>query len=158
MWCCSNELYLGATHGVASILYVLLHFWNMLTGEQKSLVRACCLQALALEAEAHYPVVLPDPAKTSEAKVRWVTRCSTNAQCNLCDVSELRVTRQRPGKCTRVVESLQGTMKTRNDVLKADMQARRLRKTPTPGPAQEALLVGPDTLGGSKRVTNCCRK
>ena len=67
MWYCFNEPYLGAAHGVAGILYMLLHVWHVLTVEQQSLVRACCFQALALEAEANYPAVLGERAKVCVA-------------------------------------------------------------------------------------------
>ncbi|GMR49785.1 hypothetical protein PMAYCL1PPCAC_19980 [Pristionchus mayeri] len=49
LWCWHKTQYLGAAHGVAGVLQSLLHFWQLLSEEEKAEVKATCEWMLSIE-------------------------------------------------------------------------------------------------------------
>eukprot|EP00667_Euglena_gracilis_P011449 EG_transcript_11704 len=60
MWTCFGDPYLGAAHGVAGILYMLLLCFEALTPAQQEFVVSCCNLVLGLEVQGNFPTVLGD--------------------------------------------------------------------------------------------------
>ena len=68
MWYCFEEPYLGAAHGVAGTLYMLLQEFRLLDPEEQTLVRDLAYRTLGLASpEGNYPPVLGGEAR----QVHW---------------------------------------------------------------------------------------
>uniref|UniRef100_A0A7S1IH92 Uncharacterized protein n=1 Tax=Eutreptiella gymnastica TaxID=73025 RepID=A0A7S1IH92_9EUGL len=64
MWYCFEEPYLGAAHGMAGILYMLLQEFHLLCPEEQTLARDLVYRTLGLaNLEGNYPPVLGEEAR-----------------------------------------------------------------------------------------------